>query len=144
MEDPKEPTMTRPGERSTAEDDPISVAKKSYKAYVEKDRTAIEGVIADDFRFSSPLDNRIDRRTYFARCWPNSENIANFRFIHLVRDGDRAFVTYEGRTRTGKGFRNTEILTIRHGKLVEAEVYFGWSLPHDAPAGGFTSPDARA
>jgi len=34
-------------------------------------------------------------------------------------------------------FRNTEILTIRHGKLVEAEVYFGWSLPHEAPVGGF-------
>src|SRR5262249_59565754 len=136
--------MTSPTLDSATEADPIAVAKKSYQAYVDKDRAALEQVIADDFHFSSPLDNRIDRRTYFARCWPNSENIANFRFIHLVRDGDRAFVTYEGRTRTGKGFRNTEILTIRHGKLVEAEVYFGWSLPHDAPAGGFTRPDARA
>ena len=93
---------------------------------------------AENFHFTSPLDNRIDRETYFARCWPNSENITGFTFVHCVQDGDRVFVTYEGRGPGGKGFRNTEILTIRDGKLVEAEVYFGWSLPHEAPAGGFT------
>lgn len=46
------------------------------------------------------------------------------------------FVTYEGQA-GGKRFRNTEILTVRDGKIVEAEVYFGWSLPHKAPPGGF-------
>ena len=58
---PEESAMTRSGKSSTADDDPISVAKKCYKAYIEKDRAAIERVIADDFHFSSPLDNRIDR-----------------------------------------------------------------------------------
>ena len=62
--------------------------------------------------------------------------------MHLVSEGDRVFVTYEGHSSSGKGFRNTEILTVRHGKLVEAEVYFGWSLPHEAPSGGFTGPGA--
>ena len=55
--------------------------------------------------------------------------------------GDRVFVTYEGHVQAGKPFRNTELLTIRGGKLLEAEVYFGWSLPHEAPAGGFINPD---
>jgi ketosteroid isomerase-like protein len=136
--------MTSPTLDSATEADPIAVAKKSYQAYVDKDRAALEQVIADDFHFSSPLDNRIDRRTYFARCWPNSENIADFKFIYLVHEDHRVFVTYEGHSSSGKGFRNTEILTIRHGKLVEAEVYFGWSLPHEAASGGFTNPGARA
>lgn len=118
------------------ENDPISVARKSYQAYVDKDRSAIEAVIADDFHFTSPLDNRIDRKAYFDRCWPNSGTIAGFEFINLVADGERVFVTYEGQRPDGKGFRNTEILTIRNGKIVEAEVYFGWSLPHEASAGG--------
>jgi SnoaL-like domain len=108
---------------------------RAYQAYVDKDRALIESVIADDFHFTSPLDNRLDRATYFARCWPNSENITGFTFVHCVPDGDIVLVTYEGRGRGGKVFRNTEILTIRHGKLVEAEVYFGWSLPHEAPVG---------
>jgi len=58
--------------------DPIAVARASYRAYVDKDRAAIEALIAADFHFTSPLDNRIDRATYFARCWPNSANIAVF------------------------------------------------------------------
>ncbi|WP_201026421.1 hypothetical protein [Paramesorhizobium deserti] len=49
-------------------------------------------------------------------------------------------MTYEGTADEGRRFRNTEILTIRDGRIIEAEVYFGWSLPHEAPIGGFISP----
>ena len=54
---------------------------------------------------------------------------------------DRAFVTYEGRATSGKRFRNTEVLTIRDGIIIEAEVYFGWSIPHEAADGGFLDSD---
>jgi hypothetical protein len=47
-------------------------------------------------------------------------------------DGDRVFVTSEGRNTNGRRFRNTEILTIRNELIVDIEVYFGWSLPHKA------------
>src|ERR1700731_603015 len=110
---------------------PVAVARASYRAYVDKDRAAIEALIADDFHFTSPLDNRIDRATYFARCWPNSATIAAFDFIHIAPLGERVFVTYEGRSTSGKRFRNSEVLTVRDGKIVEAEVYFGWSIPHE-------------
>src|SRR3954452_2145975 len=115
----------------------VAVARASYQAYVNKDRSALEPLIADDFHFTSPLDNRIDRTTYFERCWPNSERIEGFDFIHLVPKDDRVFVTYEGRAVGGRRFRNTEILTIRGDQLVDVEVYFGWSIPHEAEAGGF-------
>jgi len=120
-------------------DDPIAIARASYEAYERKDRAAIEALIAQDFHFSSPLDNRLDRKTYFARCWPNSQKIAAFDFIHIVRDGDRVFVTYEARNVDGTRFRNTELLTIHGHQIAEVEVYFGWSIPHPAPAGGFTN-----
>jgi len=48
-------------------------------------------------------------------------------------------VTYEGRKATGEKFRNIEIVTVRNGQIVEVEVYFGWSIPHEAKAGGFVS-----
>jgi ketosteroid isomerase-like protein len=120
-----------------------SIAKASYEAYARKDRAAIESLIAEDFHFTSPLDNRIDRKTYFKRCWPNSELISAFEFVHVVPNGDKVFVTYEGLS-AGKKFRNTEILTVRNGKIVEVEVYFGWSIPHEAPAGGFTNAKTSA
>jgi ketosteroid isomerase-like protein len=119
------------------EHDPIAVARASYQAYVHKDRAAIEGLIAEDFHFTSPLDNRIDRATYFARCWPNSTMIAEFNLIHVVPYGDYIFVTYEAQSTNGKRFRNSEVLTVRDGKITDVEVYFGWEVPHEAAEGGF-------
>ena len=126
-------------EKLSSTDDAVAIARAAYEAYVAKDRSAIERLIADDFHFTSPLDNRIDRATYFARCWPNSTWIQDFDYINLVPDGDRVFVTYEGRSTKGSSFRNTEILTVRNGQIVEVEVYFGWSIPHKAAPGGFLS-----
>jgi hypothetical protein len=59
-----------------------------------------------------------------------------------VQDGEAVLLTYEGTRSDGQGFRNTEVLTIRGGQIVEAEVYFGWSLPHRAPVGGFVEAEA--
>jgi ketosteroid isomerase-like protein len=117
--------------------DPVAIARASYEAYASKDRAQIEALIADDFHFTSPLDNRIDRAAYFAHCWPNSETSESFDFINLVADGERVFVTYEGKTTQGHSFRNTEIVTVREGKITDVEVYFGWSIPHEAQPGGF-------
>jgi len=117
----------------------IAVARACYQAYVTKNLAAIEPLIAENFHFTSPLDNRIDRATYFKRCWPNSEQTEGFDFIHIVPEAERVFVTYEAHTLRGR-FRNTEILTIRDGKVVEVEVYFGWSIPHEARPGGYVDP----
>lgn len=117
----------------------VAIARAAYHSYVTKDRGALEDLIAEDFHFTSPLDNRLDRETYFRRCWPNSTLIEEFEFIHLVTDADRVFVTYEGRNTDGRRFRNTEILTIRGRHIVDVEVYFGWSVPHKASKGGFVS-----
>lgn len=117
--------------------DAITLTRKSFQAYVDKDRSALEAILASDFHFTSPLDNCIDRDTYFQRCWPNSANIANFHFEQMSQDGEAVFVTYELTTMKGTQFRNTEIFTVRNDKITAVEVYFGWSTPHDAPLGKF-------
>ncbi len=115
----------------------LDIARQSYLAFAQSDRAANEAVIADDFQFTSPLDNKIDRATYFARCWPNHEGITGFKFVRMIENGDEVVVTYEGTNVAGNVFRNTEVLTIRGGKIVEVEVYFGRNVPHDAPPGEF-------
>jgi ketosteroid isomerase-like protein len=122
---------------STATTSNVEIARAAYGAYVTKDRAALEALLASDFHFTSPLDNRLDRDTYFRRCWPNSKTIEAFDFVNLVTDADRVFVTYEGRNTNGHRFRNTEILTIRDQQIVDVEVYFGWPVPHHAPQGGY-------
>jgi hypothetical protein len=60
----------------------------------------------------------VARRSYLA--YVDKDRAAN----------DRVYVTYIGRTDSGRWFQNTEVLTVRGAKIVEAQVYFGWSLPH--------------
>jgi ketosteroid isomerase-like protein len=120
--------------------DIAAIARATYTAYITKDRKALEALIADDFCFSSPLDNRLDRTTYFTTCSPNSDRITGFEIVHLATQGEHVFVTYIGSNRDGHRFRNTEVLTIRDGRVREVEVYFGWSLPHPAAAGTHVGP----
>jgi len=126
------------------ENDLPARAAAYYRAYVDKDRAAIEALLAPDFHFTSPLDNRLDRAAYFERCWPNSGVISAFALENLVADGNRVFVTYDGQGEGAKGFRNTEILTFRDGQVIEVQCYFGWPVPHPAVPGGFIEPAAMA
>jgi ketosteroid isomerase-like protein len=45
------------------------IIRALFAAYLSNDRKAVEGAFADDFRFTSPYDDEIDKATYFARCW---------------------------------------------------------------------------
>jgi ketosteroid isomerase-like protein len=109
-------------------DSPSDLIRKCFAAYESKDRKAIEELLSADFTFTSPLDDHIDRATYFKRCWPNSENIRVFRIEKLFEKGNEAFVRYEGERKDGATFRCTEFFRIEGNKIKEVEVYFA-SLP---------------
>jgi hypothetical protein len=115
---------------------PIAAVKAALQAYVDKDRPAIEAVIGDPYTFTSPLDNTLNRQTYFSRCWPNSKNMTTIQVIHAFEADDRAYVVYEAST-AAKRFRNAELHMVRDGRIVATEVYFGWDLPHIAAPGNF-------
>src|SRR6188508_1914325 len=95
---------TIPSLRGTAD-----VVRACFTAYEEKDRKAIEALIAPEFSFTSPLDDHINRECYFERCWPNSEHLDSFEIEKLFVEGDEAFVKYLARPAGGRApFRNTE------------------------------------
>ncbi|HEY5809164.1 MAG TPA: nuclear transport factor 2 family protein [Povalibacter sp.] len=114
---------------------PLAVARACLQAYVDKDRQALEALLDDDFHFTSPIDNALDRAMYMKICWPNSAGLDRIEDIYESEEGDRAFIVYEARTSTGKRLRNCEVYTVRNGKLLATEVYFGWELPHKVPEG---------
>jgi ketosteroid isomerase-like protein len=120
---------------------PLETVKRALQAYLDKDRAAIEAVIADEYRFTSPRDNALDRATYFARCWPASEVMTSMEIIHGSEDGELAWVVYDGTINTR--FRNAELHRVRDGRIVETQVFFGWALPHPAPPGGFIDDDRQ-
>jgi ketosteroid isomerase-like protein len=120
---------------NTLQTDPIQVARRFYAAWPARDRAAAEELVSQDFHFTSPLDNRLDRATFFERCWPNSAGMAALGLERVVASGDIVFVTYEVTLTDGTRFRNTEVITVSGGQVREAEVYFGWYVPHRAREG---------
>lgn len=121
--------------------DNAAIARACYRAYAESNRKAMEALFAEDFSFTSPRDNHLDRDTWFARCWPGSAHMQDIELLRSVAHGDEVLATYVATTDDGRRFCNTEVLTLRDGRITAVEVYFGWSLPHPAPAGGFL-PDS--
>ena len=113
------------------------VAKRVLQAFLDKDKEAIERVLSDDFHFSSPRDNRLDREGFFQRCWPGNKAVRELQFVHTAAQGDQVFIIYEMKMRGGLGFRNVEVYTVHGEHVSEIEVYFGWNLPHPAAEGGF-------
>ena len=113
---------------------PLEVARAALQAYEDKDRAAIESLLAEEYRFTSPLDNGLDRECYLAMCWPHSADFSGHQVVHAAENGDVALMVYEV-TIAGKRLRNCEAHTVREGKLVATEVYFGWDVPHAVAAG---------
>ena len=103
------------------------ILRDCFAAYRSRDRELLEDLLADEFNFTSPYDDRIDKRSYFERCWPNSLRIKEHILEKIFVEGDEAFVRYRCLTRDGKEFRNTEFFTFAGDKIVSVEVYFGAS-----------------
>uniref|UniRef100_Q07HF0 DUF4440 domain-containing protein n=1 Tax=Rhodopseudomonas palustris (strain BisA53) TaxID=316055 RepID=Q07HF0_RHOP5 len=101
------------------------VIRNLFAAYLAEDRDAVEGIFAEDFRFTSPFDDRLDKATYFERCWRGSDWIAQHKLERIVIDGDTAIVTYRCVATDGKSFRNTEIMAFDGERIAAIEVYFG-------------------
>ena len=111
------------------ESDRTQVVRDSYRAFRSGDRELAERVFGAGLHFHAPPDPDLDRAGYFERCWPQAGGrIEEFEFVRLFERGEEVFVTYEARRSDGSRFRNSEILTVREGQIVEIEVYFGWEL----------------
>ena len=68
--------------------------RRIFAAYLANDRNFVENAFSDDFRFTSPYDDAIDKPTYFERCWKNSDWIERHELERIFVEGDEAFVTY--------------------------------------------------
>jgi ketosteroid isomerase-like protein len=101
------------------------LARRVFAAYPAGDRDTLEEILAEDFHFTSPYDDAIDRTEYFSRCWPNHDRMRAIRIHRVVVDGDTAFVTYELVTKDDRHIHNAEVLTFRDDKLVSVFVHFG-------------------
>jgi ketosteroid isomerase-like protein len=107
------------------------IIRALFAAYLSNNRKAVEDSFTDDFRFTSPYDDRIDKATYFERCWRNGDWIERHELEKIFTEGDEAFVTYICVTKDGKNFRNTEFFAFDSDKIKRIDVYFGATYQND-------------
>lgn len=102
------------------------VVRRLFAAYLAQDEAAARELVGDELRFTSPQDDHIDRAAYFERCFPTAGRVARQDLLQVVEaEPGLVLVRYEYELRTGGIFRNMEAITVRDGRVVEVQVYFG-------------------
>jgi ketosteroid isomerase-like protein len=102
------------------------VVRAAFDAYRAQDRAAAEALIAEDYTFTSPQDDHLDRAAFLERCFPTADRFRTQVVLDLVpAGGDGVFLRYEYELADGQRFRNTEYSRVEGGRLTGTEVFFG-------------------
>lgn len=105
------------------------VVRAAFDAYRAQDRAAAEALIADDYTFTSPQDDHLDKAAFLERCFPTADRFRSQVVLELVPAGaDGVFLLYEYELDDGQRFRNTEFSRVEGGRLTETQVFFGGAV----------------
>jgi len=97
-----------------------------FASFLAQDRAAAERLVAEEFVFTSPQDDHIDRAAFFERCFPTADHFKDHQLLAVVpAEDDDVFVLYEYELEDGQRYRNAEVITVRDGQVTESQVFFG-------------------
>jgi hypothetical protein len=108
-----------------------ATVRQWYKEWetTKKDWHPFDILLSDDFAFTSPLDDHINKSAFKQACWDTQiAFVERFDLKHVIGAGNDAFVMYVGHTTNGKTFRNVEYLRLRGEQVQAIECYFGAQL----------------
>jgi ketosteroid isomerase-like protein len=103
----------------------IDVVRAAFEAYRAQDAERAVALLADDYVFTSPQDDHIDKAEFLRTCFPTADRFVSQEIVELVDGADGVFMLYEYVLRDGARHRNAEYIRVRDGQLVETQVYFG-------------------
>jgi ketosteroid isomerase-like protein len=85
--------------------------RKYFSSYENKGRKTVESLLSNDFVFTSPYDHRINRETYFKRCWPYSEQSPTMRLRRCLKRTTKPSFSTTAKPRRGAdpGTRNSSL-----------------------------------
>lgn len=105
--------------------DKTEAVRKLFANYIADRKDLTDPLLTEDFTFSSPRDDHIDKPSYFAHCWPQPPVFRNIVIERLFSEGDEVVVGYRAEKVSGGAFRNLELMTFRGDRIASIEVYFG-------------------
>ena len=108
-------------------DNAIQIVGRCFAAYLKQDVATAQQLVFGRIS-SSPVrqDDHIDRAAFFERCFPTSSRVRSQQIVRIAAATEHdVFVMYEYELLEGDRFRNTELITVRDGQMVEEQVFFG-------------------
>lgn len=51
------------------------LVKKCFQCYQTGDKKTLEDLLSEEFTFTSPYDDHINKTEYFKRCWSFNEDV---------------------------------------------------------------------
>ena len=98
------------------------------RAFQEQDHATADLLMADDFVFTSPQDDHLDKDAWFEKCFPSANHFdAPPVTLQILDVGGLVIHRYEYGV-GGKRWRNVEALRVRGGRVTDVEVYFGGAV----------------
>jgi hypothetical protein len=120
------PTIACAGTKSVLGSKSQATVRKYYAAWEKKDWPLLDSLLADDFTFSSPRDDHINKGAYKSGCWNTQiAYIDRFDLTQVIGTDSEAFVMYIGHTANGKTFHTVEFFRLTEDKVKAVECYFG-------------------
>jgi len=103
--------------------DLIDVAERYYRAWAEKDRATIEGLVTEDLAFASP-SHEFDSAAAFLDCCLEPFGGLSLDLRSRVPGEDELWVSYALTGPGGAPMHLAEHLRFRDGKISAIRVYF--------------------
>lgn len=108
-----------------------SIVQQYFQAWERNDRQLLERLLADDFTFTSPYDDAIDKADYWENCWSGCRCIQHYQIEDITELDHAAYVRYVCHLVGGRGFKNAEYFRFEGEKVAEIEVFFGRTVVDD-------------
>jgi len=106
--------------------DNASLVEAAFRCYLAQDRESAFALYADDFSFTSPQDDHIDKAAFFERCFPTANRFSDQRLLQVTpADEELVFLYDEYDLTSGGTHRNVEAITLRDGLIRDVQVFFG-------------------
>jgi len=98
--------------------------EKIFKAWETRDWDFVASGLAEDFTFTSPYDDHINKKEFKEKCWDTIKEIGEFEIVTIVEGDSEAFVRCRN-TLNGEKVQNAEQFIFESDKLKEVVVFFG-------------------
>ena len=125
------------GKTAGLENTPNGKAVKAwYTAWQSGNWNLMAQILADDFTFTSPLDDHLKMDVFKKRCWqPNAGRIKSVDLKEVTMNGDAIFIIGNGYNTDGKLLRNCDYFKLKEGKIVSYECFFGPGINYPTNTG---------